>query len=63
MPKPRAEGEADSRTVYVEKLPVNVTLEMLQHIFSKYGKVIYVSMPKFKHNRVPKGKVNTDVFL
>jgi len=55
IPKPRVEGEADSKTIYVEKLPANVTLEMLQHIFSKYGPVIYVSMPKFKHNGIPKG--------
>ena len=57
LPRPHADGEADSRTIYVEKLPVNVTLEMLQHIFSKYGKVSYVSMPKFKHNGVPKGEI------
>ena len=51
----RVEGEADSKTIYVEKLPVNVTLEMLQHVFSKYGTVNYISMPKFKHNGFPKG--------
>jgi len=46
---------SESKTIYVERLPPNVTLEMLQDLFGKHGEVAYVSLPKYKHNSMPKG--------
>jgi len=44
----------DLCTVYVENLPESVTHESLTKIFSEYGEVLYVSLPKFKSGK-PKG--------
>ena len=53
IPEPQKD---DQRVIYVEHLDPNVvTIEMLRHVFSKYGDVSYVSLPKFKHNGLPKG--------
>lgn len=48
----------EARTIYVELNyvdPSTITNDMIRHVFSKYGNVSYVSMPKFKHNGLPKG--------
>ena len=53
IPEPEKD---DQRVIYVEHLDPNVvSIEMLRHVFSKYGDVSYVSLPKFKHNGQPKG--------
>ncbi len=51
----RASAGEESRTIYVERLPPNVTIEMLQALFQKHGEVVYVSLPKYKHNQAVKG--------
>ena len=45
----------DLRTIYIERIPPNVDHDILKHVFEKYGKVKYISLPKFKHNGTPKG--------
>ena len=45
----------DSKTIYVERIPPNVDIDTLRHVFQKYGPVQYVSLPKYKHNGTPKG--------
>lgn len=52
IPEPR---NTDAETVYVERLPPYADHEWLKGIFSKYGKVVYVSIPRFKHNGDIKG--------
>lgn len=45
----------DECTIYVERLPVDAEHEWLKNIFSKFGTVDYVSIPKYKHNKMIKG--------
>ncbi|XP_003705365.2 la related protein 7 [Megachile rotundata] len=45
----------DDCTVYVQNLPPDADHEMLSTIFSQYGQVVYVSVPKFKINKKIKG--------
>ncbi|XP_026733261.1 la-related protein 7-like isoform X1 [Trichoplusia ni] len=47
--------DADSRTVYVESIPVTASREWLQRVFSDYGHVAYISLPKFKNSQKIKG--------
>lgn len=43
--------DADSRTVYVESIPVTASREWLERVFSDYGHVAYISLPKFQHSQ------------
>ncbi|KAI4469391.1 lupus la protein-related [Holotrichia oblita] len=45
----------DNCTLYVERIKVDATHEWLASIFSEFGTVNYVSIPKYKHNKVNKG--------
>lgn len=45
----------DECTVYVERLKSDATHEWLTSIFSEFGNVVYVSIPKYKHNGMIKG--------
>ncbi|VEN55461.1 unnamed protein product [Callosobruchus maculatus] len=45
----------DSCTIYVENIKADATHESLSQIFSEFGKVVYVSIPKYKHNKANKG--------
>ena len=45
----------DNKTIYIERIPPHVDIDSLKHVFEKYGPVSYVSLPKFKHNGIPKG--------
>ena len=45
----------DNKTIYVERIPPHVDIDSLKHVFEKYGPVSYISLPKFKHNGIPKG--------
>ncbi|XP_052754754.1 la-related protein 7 [Galleria mellonella] len=47
--------DADQRTVYVESIPVTASREWLQRVFSDYGHVAYISLPKFKNSQRIKG--------
>lgn len=43
-----APTDTDSRTVYVELLPKDVTHGWIERVFSKCGNVVYVSVPRYK---------------
>lgn len=45
----------DACTIYVERLPDDTEHEWLKEIFSTFGTVDYVSLPKYKHNKRHKG--------
>lgn len=45
----------DNCTLYVERIKVDATHEWLASIFSEFGTVTYVAIPKYKHNKVNKG--------
>uniref|UniRef100_A0A671YWY4 La-related protein 7 n=1 Tax=Sparus aurata TaxID=8175 RepID=A0A671YWY4_SPAAU len=45
----------DSRTVYVELLPKDVTHSWIERVFSKCGNVVYVSIPRYKSTNDSKG--------
>ncbi|CAG5929300.1 unnamed protein product [Menidia menidia] len=45
----------DSRTVYVELLPKDVTHSWIERVFSKCGNVVYVSIPRYKASQDSKG--------
>lgn len=46
---------SESCTIYVENIKADATHETLTQIFSDFGKVVYVSIPKYKHNKANKG--------
>lgn len=43
--------EIDENTIYVEQIPLNSTHDSLKSLFSKYGKVNYISLPRYKKSR------------
>ncbi|XP_061730063.1 la-related protein 7 isoform X2 [Cydia pomonella] len=47
--------DAESRTVYVESIPVTANREWLEKVFSDYGHIAYISLPKFKNSQRIKG--------
>lgn len=49
----KSQEEIDECTIYIEQIPINSTHESLMKIFSRFGKVNYVSLPRYK-NRVLK---------
>lgn len=52
VPEPQ---NVDKETIYVERLPPYADHDWVKGIFSKYGKVEYVSIPRFKHTGDIKG--------
>lgn len=50
VPK-KTQEEIDECTIYIEQIPINSTHDSLKSIFSKYGKVNYVSLPRYKKSR------------
>lgn len=48
-------NDEESRTVYVELLPKRVSHNWIERVFSKCGKVVYISLPRFKKTGDPKG--------
>ncbi|XP_063619680.1 la-related protein 7 isoform X1 [Cydia splendana] len=47
--------DAESRTVYVESIPVTANRDWLEKVFSDYGHIAYISLPKFKNSQRIKG--------
>uniref|UniRef100_A0A8D8Q4H1 La-related protein 7 n=1 Tax=Cacopsylla melanoneura TaxID=428564 RepID=A0A8D8Q4H1_9HEMI len=47
--------DVDECTIYVEKLPPDVEHDYIEKVFTKFGKVTYVSLPKFKATGKLKG--------
>ncbi|KAL3275516.1 hypothetical protein HHI36_020275 [Cryptolaemus montrouzieri] len=45
----------DDCTIYVERISSDANHEFLSAIFSDFGSVAYVSIPKYKHNQMNKG--------
>ncbi|VVD06180.1 unnamed protein product [Leptidea sinapis] len=52
---PMVPYDADLRTIYVESIPVTASREWLERVFSDYGQVAYISLPKFKNSQKIKG--------
>lgn len=48
-------NDEDSRTVYVELLPKDVTHNWIERVFSKCGNVVYISIPRYKSTGDSKG--------
>uniref|UniRef100_A0A336LYV2 La-related protein 7 n=1 Tax=Culicoides sonorensis TaxID=179676 RepID=A0A336LYV2_CULSO len=47
----QVKADADECTLYVESLPKHATHDYVKEIFSRFGTVTYVSLPKYKHSR------------
>ncbi|XP_030018531.1 la-related protein 7 isoform X1 [Sphaeramia orbicularis] len=47
--------DEDSRTVYVELLPKDVTHSWIERVFTKCGNVVYISIPRYKSTGDSKG--------
>lgn len=45
----------DECTIYVENIKSDTTHEWLKSVFSEFGNVTYVSIPKYKNNNLNKG--------
>ncbi|KAK9878744.1 hypothetical protein WA026_023675 [Henosepilachna vigintioctopunctata] len=50
-----AKENVDECTIYVERISADANHEFLATIFSDFGKVVYVSIPKYRHNQMNKG--------
>ncbi|XP_029027793.1 la-related protein 7 isoform X2 [Betta splendens] len=48
-------SDVDSRTVYVELLPKNVSHSWIERVFTKCGNVVYISIPRYNSTKDPKG--------
>lgn len=44
--QPKIADDVDSRTIYLENLPPHTTLELLASVFSKYGQIILINLPR-----------------
>ncbi|XP_063613330.1 la-related protein 7-like [Penaeus indicus] len=42
-------------TIYVENIPAHVDHDWVRQIFSQYGMIDYISLPRYKHSCRPKG--------
>jgi len=49
------EEEIDKRTIYIENFPEDINHETIAKIFSKCGKVLHVSLPKYAESKAFKG--------
>src|SRR4051794_31350110 len=52
---PQPSDAADASTVYVDNLPLHSHHDSLRDYFSRYGRVTFVSMPRFRGTRRFKG--------
>lgn len=53
--KVKDEQAVENCTIYVENIPSHVNHEWIEKIFQEFGQVAYVSLPKFKQSKEPKG--------
>jgi len=53
--KPANKEQVEARTIYVENLPSDADHESLTKLFSDFGEVVYVSIPRFPSSRRSKG--------
>ncbi|XP_044753555.1 la-related protein 7 [Coccinella septempunctata] len=51
----KVKENVDDCTIYVEKISSDCTHDFLTNIFSEYGQVTYISIPKYRHNNMNKG--------
>jgi RNA recognition motif-containing protein len=51
------QAEIDKKTIYVENIPTEANHEVLVKLFSRHGRVLHISIPKFKDTKQPKGFV------
>lgn len=51
----KVKENVDFCTIYVENIKADANHESLSQIFSDFGNVVYVSIPKYKHNKANKG--------
>jgi La-related protein 7 len=47
----KSQEDMDECTLYVEQVPLNSTHDSLKELFSRFGKVVYVSLPKYKKSQ------------
>lgn len=47
----RDQNEIDECTIYVEQIPLNSDHDLINSMFSKYGHINYISLPRFKKSR------------
>jgi La-related protein 7 len=45
------QNEIDECTIYVEQIPLNSDHDTIKSIFSKYGHINYISLPRYKQSR------------
>lgn len=50
-----SQKEIDKKTIYVENVHAKVTYEQLKSYFEQFGKISYISLPKFQTTNQPKG--------
>ncbi|XP_037269401.2 la related protein 7 [Rhipicephalus microplus] len=50
-----AKVDVDECTLYVERLPLHADHAWLKGAFSRHGQVVYVSLPRYRHNNRIKG--------
>lgn len=50
-----AKPDVDECTLYVERLPLHSDHTWLKSVFSRHGQVVYVSLPRYRHNNRIKG--------
>ena len=52
----REDANVDECTLYVERIPSHLgSIDALETVFEKYGKVVYVSLPRYKRDGKAKG--------
>ena len=49
------QAEIDKRTIYVQNFPEDINHEMIAKIFSKCGKILHVSLPRYAESKTLKG--------
>lgn len=48
---PKDQADIDECTIYIEQIPLDSNHDSIKAIFSKFGNINYVSLPRFKNSR------------